>query len=229
VNCKRAKWSVARQRHVRKVQGRSSAAVLGVALLAVGVSACTASPGAGLDLSKRPSQCAVPAGMAQVDLDRADSAEKPWRRVGGEEVTIYFSTQGLSDRYAHLVKEAGRIWSDSPCLRAEPVASCPADANCVRIKEQSASRDRNTDGEFSGRDRGVYRRSGTITLFTEILDRSTDNGALATIVHEMGHALGLQHRQDSHDVMNATTTDTTNSIPDPIDFINLAVIYGSHS
>lgn len=215
------------QRRDRRVEGRRSAAFLGALVLAVGASACAAASGSGLDLSKRPSQCQVPAGAEQVDIDQEDSEEKPWRRLGSDEVTIYFATQGLSDRYAGLVREAGRIWSDSPCLRIEAVSSCPTAANCVVVEEQHASRDRDTDGEFRSRNQGTYRRSGTITVFTDILDRSTDNGALATVVHEMGHAVGLQHRQDRRDVMNETTTDSTNPIPDPTDFNNLAVIYGS--
>ena len=70
------------------------------------------------------------------------------------------------------------------------------------------------------------RRSNTITLYTALLDDASDNGALATIVHEMGHALGLVHRLDRDSVMNAETDDDTDPTPDAVDFANLAVIYG---
>lgn len=68
--------------------------------------------------------------------------------------------------------------------------------------------------------------SRTITLYTGLLDKSTDNGALATVVHEMGHALGLVHRKDPDSVMNAQTGDQTNPVPDATDYANLVVVYG---
>jgi predicted Zn-dependent protease len=66
-----------------------------------------------------------------------------------------------------------------------------------------------------------------ITFYTALLDKESNNGALATVVHEMGHALGLVHRKDPRDVMNAHTNNDTNPIPDAVDFSNLIVIYGS--
>ncbi len=74
---------------------------------------------------------------------------------------------------------------------------------------------------------GGYIESASITLYTRLLDQTTDNGALATVVHEMGHVFGLPHRLNRSDVLNAVTGDDTNPVPDAVDFINLAVIYGS--
>ena len=65
-----------------------------------------------------------------------------------------------------------------------------------------------------------------ITLYTALLDKESDNGALATIVHEMGHALGLVHRMQPGTVMNATTDDHTDPTPDETDYANLRAIYG---
>jgi hypothetical protein len=86
--------------------------------------------------------------------------------------------------------------------------------------------DDDTDGESDSDDRGGVRRSNTITLYTALLDEESDEGALATIVHEMGHTFGLVHRLDPDSVMNAETDDSTDPVPDAIDFANLVVVYG---
>lgn len=175
-----------------------------------------------------PKTCRVPPGATQLDVDSEDSPETPWQRPRGEELVVYFQTSELSERYAGLAVEAAHIWSRSPCLKAVAMARCPEGANCVALRESSARRG-DTDGEFAGHDHGGARQGGRITLYTRLLDRSSDNGALATIVHEMGHALGLVHRRNRQDVMNAYTDDYTDPVPDDIDFYNLAVIYGDQA
>jgi hypothetical protein len=162
------------------------------------------------------------------DVDPEDAPEKPWPRpADGAEVTVYFETGRLSGRYERLVREATAIWSVSPCIQAVAVEECKGGGNCVSVEEELSSRDRGTDGEFSGRGAGRHRTGGTITLYTEPLQQSSDNGALATVVHEMGHAFGLVHRTDRDDVMNETTDDKTNPVPDALDFTNLVVLYGA--
>ena len=116
--------------------------------------------------------------------------------------------------------------------RAVPASSpwsstaCPPGSNCSTVVARERGRDDDTDGESDGDDRGGVRRSNTITLYTGLLDDASDNGALATTVHEMGHALGLVHRLDPDSVMNAETDDSTDPVPDAIDFTNLVIIYG---
>lgn len=175
-----------------------------------------------------PTECSVPAGSTLRDLDPQDTPETPWRKDDGQELLVYFETGGLEGRYVGLSTDAVDYWSASPCIEAVAVATCPEDANCVAmVTVDNAGDDGESDGSFSGRDRATYRTGGEITLHTGLLDRSSDNGALATIVHEMGHALGLVHRRDPEDVMNAYTSDTTDPQPDATNFVNLAVIYGT--
>lgn len=164
-----------------------------------------------------------------LDRDPRDSPEQPWPRPDSGPLTVYFVTSDLSSRYSRLVHDAADIWSRSSSVTAIAAPSCPPEAHCVRIVEKKRSHaQRHTDGEFAGDDHHGVRRGGRITLYTHPLDRSTDNGALATIVHEMGHALGLVHRIDEHDVMNSHTNDHTNPVPDAIDFANLEALYGRH-
>ncbi|WP_345151063.1 matrixin family metalloprotease [Arthrobacter ginkgonis] len=185
------------------------------------------SPGTGVPSPvQTPGACVAAAGATVQDIDPEDSPVPPWNKPAGQELMVEFSTSQLSARYAGFVSEAAAIWSESPCLNAVAVQACSTGSNCVLLQED-ASRSRNTDGEMEWEDSGDYMESATITLFTRPLDRATDNGALATIVHEMGHALGLDHRLARTDVMNSVTDNTTNPTPDAVNFSNLVAIYGS--
>lgn len=199
------------------------------AVLAMASSGCGPRPSSPSPAAFTPpaTGCVAATNAAQQDVDPRDSPEKPWRRTPGNKVNVYFENQGLSDRYWNSVKTAADIWSRSSCIQALAVSTCPRESNCVAVKQRGWSLQFNTDGEFAGQDRGQYRTGGTITLYTRILDKESDNGALATIVHEMGHALGLVHRNNKKDVMNAKTDNHTDVNPDAVDFANLLAIYGN--
>ena len=188
--------------------GAASGAASGAAT-AEGGSACVAAPGA-----------------EQQDVDPDDSPEAVWPHTPGERVVVYIAVAGLPDRYAGLVREAAGIWARSPCVEPVVVDACPAGANCSTVEARERGEDDDTDGESDSDDRGGVRRSNTLTLYTALLDDASDQGALATVVHETGHAFGLRHRLDSGSVMNAETDDSTDPVPDAIDFANLAVLYG---
>jgi hypothetical protein len=172
-------------------------------------------------------RCAAEPGAEQRDVDPDDSPEFPWPYTVGQEVTVYFETGELPPRYSALVEEGAALWSRSPCVEAVAVAECPPGANCSAVVPEGRARDDDTDGESEGVDRDGVRLANTIRLYTDVLDEASDNGALATVVHEMGHALGLMHRNDPDSVMNAVTGDHTDPTPDATDFDNLVVIYGA--
>ena len=199
-----------------------------VVLVAVGVLWSTGDPFRGTRLEGGPDAgaCVSPPGAEQQDVDRDDSPETPWPNVAGERVVVHVAVGALPARYAGLVGQAAAIWARSPCVELVVGAACPAGSNCSTVVARERGEDDDTDAESVSDDRDGVRRSNRITLYTGLLHDASDNGALATIVHEMGHTLGLVHRNDPDSVMNAHTDDSTDPVPDAIDFANLVVVYG---
>jgi hypothetical protein len=199
-----------------------------VAAVAVGLILIDSSPEPGPPQGPVGGRCTAEPGAEQQDVDTDDSPEFPWQHVAGQEATVYFATGDLPLRYSALVEQGAALWSRSPCVEALAVDECPDGANCSAVVPAAQADDRgdHTDGESEGVDRDGVRFANTIRLYTDVLDRASNNGALATVVHEMGHALGLVHRNDPDSVMNKVTGDHTNPVPDAIDFANLVVIYG---
>jgi len=170
--------------------------------------------------------CVAPPGAEQRDLDPDDSSEAPWPHVAGERVVVHVAVGGLPARYAALVVQAAGIWSRSPCVELVVGAACPAGSHCSTVVARDRGNYDDTDAESDSDDRAGVRRANTISLYRGLLDRESDNGVLATIVHEMGHTLGLVHRRDPGSVMNEETDDSTDPVPDATDLANLAVLYG---
>ena len=202
------------------------AVVAALALAAVVALAVVALRPGGGGAAGGPDRCVAAPGAEQRDVDPDDDPEAAWPHTVGEPLVLHVAVGGLPGRYVGLVDQAAEIWSRSPCVDLVVDAACPPGVACSTVRAKERSRDKGTDGESESDDRGGVRRSNTLTLYTALLDEESDNGALATIVHEMGHALGLVHRLDRDSVMNAETDDSTDPVPDDVDFANLVVIYG---
>jgi hypothetical protein len=177
--------------------------------------------------------CVAPADTHMQDVARRDSKETPFSKAGSGPLTVYFENVNLSASLWSELQQAAEIWSRSPCVKAIAVAQCPPSSNCVQVGQYYSGEgqtgralDRHSDGAFMGEESDGCRTGGVIDLNLDLINEETPQGSLATIVHEMGHAFGLQHRKNKTDVMNARTTDNTSPIPDKVDFDNLCALYG---
>lgn len=201
----------------------SVVAVIGV-LLANGV----AIPGVSQLTSGVTTTCTAQPGTAEQDVDTDDSDEAPWARVPGQPATVYVETGALSQRYARFVEQGAAAWSRGPCVKVVAVARCPVGVGCITVRTASGKGDDGeTDGDSEGTQAGGIRVANAIRLYPELLDESSDNGAQVTVTHEMGHAIGLRHREGSGTLMNAETGDDTPAEPDDVDYGNLLAIYGT--
>ncbi len=161
--------------------------------------------------------------------DDDDDYEAAWPHKTGQETTVYFAYGTLPQRYAGFVRTGAEIWSRSPCIRAVAVPACPSGGepcSTVTAPEYADEDDRDTDGNSTSTDRRGVRISNELELYRGLLDDASETGALATTVHEMGHALGLMHRTDKKSVMYPDTIEMTSAQPDEIDYANLVVMYG---
>ena len=189
-------------------------------------------------ISNTPSSgvgCVAPAKTSMQDVDPSDSKGLPLRKTGSGPVIVYFENVNLSAGLWNKIQQAAQIWSRSPCIKAIAVTQCPPSSNCVHVGqyypgEGPAGRDldHHSDGVYKEEERGGYTTGGVIALNLDLINEETTQASLTTIVHEMGHAFGLPHRNNQTDVMNAGTdanASLTSPIPDKVDFDNLRVLY----
>jgi Matrixin len=218
----------------RRVLTTGLLAALSVIVLSSACGGGTNSP-----ISNTPSSkvgCVAPAKTSRQDVDPRDSGGLSFRKTGSGPVIVYFENVNLSARQWNELQQAAQIWSRSPCIKAIAVTQCPPSSNCVHVGQYHSGEgpaggalDRDTDGVFLGEESDGYTTGGVIAFNLDLINEEATQESLAISVHEMGHALGIPHRNNQTDVMNAGTDDNaslTSPIPDKVDFDNLRVLYG---
>lgn len=158
------------------------------------------------------------------DQDMSDH-QVPWERNGADKVTIHLESGGVSEEYRSYLDQGAAAWNRSPCLNVRIVDACPDASNCVTV---SLTPGDDADGNFDSIEEGDFTVGGHIDLFFEELDELGDGAKLNVTIHEIGHAVGLRHRETERVLMNG---DTYSDIfdPDETDFYNLLVLYGNQT
>jgi hypothetical protein len=164
--------------------------------------------------------CVAPAGAALQDQDTSDH-QVPWKRSGGGKVVITFETKNVTPDWIAEMQKGVAAWNRSPCLDTKLVQSCQPNRNCVTVSVAPESIVE-ADGNFDAVESGGFTVGGHIDYSSSLTGGAKTN----VVIHEMGHAVGLAHRETEKVLMNEDTYDDVFD-PDPIDYQNLLVLYGN--
>ncbi|MGI9615006.1 MAG: matrixin family metalloprotease [Acidimicrobiales bacterium] len=169
------------------------------------------------------SACSPPDDGGELKDQDFDDHQLPWERNGAEKVVIYFESGGVSEEYRGYLDQGAAAWNRSLCLDVRIIDTCPEGVNCVTVSLTAGD---DADGNFDAVEEQDFTRGGHIDLYYEQLDRLGDGAKLNVTIHEMGHAVGLRHRQTRNVLMNGDTyTDIFD--PDETDLYNLRLLYGN--
>jgi hypothetical protein len=164
--------------------------------------------------------CDAPAGAALQDQDPSDH-QVPWKRNGAAKVVITFETKNITPDWVAEMQKGVAAWDRSKCLDIKLVQSCQPNSNCVTVS--IAPEDIvEADGNFDAVESRGFTVGGHIDYSSSLTGGAKTNVA----IHEMGHGIGLAHRMTEDVLMNGDTYDDVFD-PDPIDYQNLLVLYGS--
>ena len=164
--------------------------------------------------------CVAPAGAALQDQDPSDH-QVPWKRDGTAKVVITFETKNVTPDWVAEMQKGVAAWNRSPCLDIKLVETCQPNRNCVTVGVAPESII-DGDGNFDAVESRGFTVGGHIDYSSSLTGGTKTN----VVIHEMGHAVGLAHRNTEDVLMNEDTYDDIFD-PDPIDYQNLLVLYGN--
>jgi hypothetical protein len=148
-----------------------------------------------------PGTCDAPAGAALQDQDPSDH-QVPWKRKGATKVVITFETKNVTPDWVAEMQKGVTAWNRSKCLDTKLVQSCQPNSNCVTVSVAPESIVE-ADGNFDA----VESRGFTIGGHIDYSSSLTGGAKTNVVIHEMGHAVGLAHRETEDVLMNEDTYD----------------------
>jgi hypothetical protein len=164
--------------------------------------------------------CVAPAGAALQDQDPSDH-QAPWKRNGAAKIVISFETKNVTPDWVAEMQKGVAAWNRSPCLDTKLVQTCEPNRKCVTVGVAPEST-LDGDGNFDA----VESRGFTVGGHIDYSSSLTGGAKTNVVIHEMGHALGLAHRETEDLLMNEDTYDDIFD-PDAIDYQNLLALYGN--
>lgn len=164
--------------------------------------------------------CVAPTGAALQDQDPGDH-QVPWERNGAAKVVITFETKNVTSDWIAEMQKGVAAWNRSPCLNTKLVQTCERNRNCVTVSVAPEST-LDGDGNFDAVESRGFTVGGHIDYSSSLAGGAKTN----VVIHEMGHAVGLAHRETEDVLMNEDTYDDVFD-PDQIDYQNLLVLYGN--
>lgn len=170
------------------------------------------------------SQCLAPDGLSLQDLDSDDETGPPWPKPV-DELIISYDVAALPEEYVNYARESAAIWTESPCVDARVVDNCADVPICVpmTVNDEDVG---SKAGTATYRINDGERIAASIVLYTNTLDRGGSELRRGTVIHEMGHTLGLGHRATAGKLLYFRTTPSSEQLPDATDYNNLLVLYG---
>lgn len=151
-------------------------------------------------------------------LDDRDSTIERWPDHLTQPLRVWIDSStmlsGVQARFPTEVRAAFTEWASTGIPLRFTYISSPRDAD-IRVR-WTDHLDHKTGSTTWRTDRTGWLLSGDITLATHISDgQALDaRGMRAIALHEVGHALGLSHSVDGHDIMAPLVRVDALSIPD---------------
>jgi hypothetical protein len=154
----------------------------------------------------------------------AASAMPRWYRGDARQVTVWFERTHVSSTNWAYVKSAAARWGKSDRIAIRLTTRCPHRNYCVKVYEGRWPSSRAGVAVLNYDPASGYAWYGSIRLNDLWLTSAAARRKVTC--HEMGHALGLDHRYDGHSCMR-DGFGTMHGAPDGADYARLHARYAT--